>query len=326
MNLSEYLFHTSATVTESDAEQLQHSSDWYTVEIQPPVDQELPATLPRFIYGILELQNKFLGLGNASPTAAFEIRRHTPSNLRFQISVPTKRLERKVRTHLTEEIPQVGFQNGVDGLPITQGDTIGGGLLTTGRHDIYPLKTSHEQPMMNSVAAALHRHAMQNTRFVIQILFQPQAGQPVKNRLWKRKAYKQLSYLRKEKTEILPWHDRPATPREKQQADEIEHKAGNPRFKTSIRILLIGADEYTPSRVKEVAGAFRNLESADTGQYLDEWTVKSLIPSKITEFAEAVNQRRFKGWSRSFQTSPQELAALLTVPDRQQENISYSQP
>jgi hypothetical protein len=206
------------------------------------------------------------------------------------------------------------------------GDSIGGGLLHLGRGDWYPLRTKYDAPPINSLTAALHRHAMQGTRVIVQTLFQPWIGHPIRNRLWIRRAYKQLGYLRKQKPDVLPWHDRPATPREKRQADQIEEKAGTPRFQTSIRFLIIGAGEHTPSRVKELAGAFNIFEDGTTGQYLNTETIQPYRESRFIDYADAVRRREFDGWSLAFQASQQELAALVSIPDRNQKNISYSQP
>jgi hypothetical protein len=165
---------------------------------------------------------------------------------------------------------------------------------------------------------------MQGTRIIIQVLFQPWIGQPVRNRLWIRRAYKQLGYLRKQKPDVLPWHDRPATPREKRQADEIEEKAGNPRFQVSIRFLVIDAGEHTPSRVKELAGAFNVFEDGTTGQYLNTETIRPYWESRFIEYADAVRRRQFEGWSLAFQASQKEVAALVSLPNRSQDNITHS--
>jgi hypothetical protein len=165
---------------------------------------------------------------------------------------------------------------------------------------------------------------MQNTRVVVQLLFTPIVGQPVRNWWWKTWAYKRRNYLKKEKEKL--WGNRTPTKREKTQAREIDRKAGTGRFKTAIRFLFSGSGEYTASRVKELAGAFNVYENADTDQYLNAVTVRSLRRSQILRFAQAVADRQYRGWSRSFRTTPDELAALVSIPDRNQQNIRTAQP
>jgi hypothetical protein len=319
------LLNYTATPTEEQAEQLRNPGKrFHTIEVRPPKNSDTPAVPEGFVKTITELQSKWLGLKNTSPITAFEIRRSTPDKVRFQFSTPTIRLERKLRTHLTDQLPGVKFKDGVRGIPVTEEDTIGGGLLTTGRKDWYPLQREFKDPPINSVVSALHRHAMQDTQFLIQILFQPVIGKPLRRWYWRRRAYQRIGYLRKEKEKL--WGSRNATPREKRQADAIEDKAGTNRFHTSIRFLVIGADEHTRSRVKELSGGFNTFENPDTGQYLNTKTIKTLRESRILDFAEAVAERRFKGWGRTFQTSTRELAALVSLPNTPQENIRFSNP
>ncbi|MDY6778203.1 MAG: hypothetical protein SVU32_06030 [Candidatus Nanohaloarchaea archaeon] len=310
--------HQSTELTEEEADQLRVGASGYTVQVIPPGDG--PATLDRFVKNIYEPQTKWLGLQNTSPVTCLEIRRTTPDAVRFQFTVPTKRMERKIRTQLTAEVPDVEFTEGSTGLPVSEGATLGGGLVTTGRLDRYPLATDFDAPPMNSVAAALHRHAMQDSSFVIQILFQPFVGQPVRSWWWKKRAYMRRNSLRKEKEKL--WGTRQPTPRERQQADAIEDKAGSPRFTVSIRFAIIGAGEYTKSRVKELAGAFNVYENPETGQYLDAVTVTPFRESQLLDFGQAVAQQRFGGWSHRFQASTQELAGLLALPTINQENIA----
>lgn len=323
MNLKSAFLNDHITLTEEEAEQLREAEGGsYTVGVRPPRNGEIPSTLPDFVKNITEFQTKVFRLGNASPTTVFEIRRD--SDLKFQLTVPTKRLERKLRTHLSNTIPGIGFEDGVSGLPVAEETTVGGGLLTTGRPSYFPLRTDFDSPPANSLASALHRHAMQNTRVVVQILFTPMVGQPLRNWWWKTWAYKRRNYLRKEKEKL--WGNRTPTKREKTQARQIDRKAGTGRFKTAIRFLFIGSGEYTASRVKELAGAFNVYENADTDQYLNAVTVRSLRRSQILRFAQAVADRQYQGWSRSFRTTPDELAALVSIPDRNQQNIRNAQP
>lgn len=311
-------------LTEQEAENLRNRSrDDYTVEIHPPVDENLPSVLRNFTQSIYEPQTKHRIL-NTSPVTAFEIRRTRNDKVRIQISAPTKRLERKIRTHLTTEIPGLELTEGTTGLPVVEDDTVGGGLLKTGEPSYYSLQTDFDSPPTNHVVTALHRHAMQNTRFILQILFQPAVGKPWKDWWWKHRAYKQRNYLKKEKEKL--WGSRKPTPREKKQAREVEDKVGEARYKTSIRFLIINAGEYTRSRVKELAGAFNVYENPLTGQYLDMVTVDAYRRKPFLEFASAVAERQFKGWSYSFQTTQRELAALVSVPDKDQRNLQRAKP
>lgn len=319
--------HDHITLSSDETELL--ANPWYegsVIEIHPPPQGGVPATIPTVVRTIQELQSTRFGLRNASPITAFEIRRPQPDTLRLQIAVPTTRLERKLRTHLDGRIPGIGFSDGTSGLPVTITDepTIGGALLTAGRRDWYPFHTEFSQPPTNHVIGALHPHAMQQTRFVIQILFQPVAGKPLR-RWWNtRRAYKRIGYLRKEKEQL--WNSRSPTPRETNQADAIETKIANPRFRTSIRMLVINGGEYTRSRVKEVAGAFNVYEHPETGQFLNIETVTPFRRQHVLRFCRAVAQRRFARWSRSFHTTADELGALLAVPNREQSNLRYAEP
>jgi len=326
MNLVPQRFQNiTAELSEEQAEQLRHPIEpGYTVEVRPPKDKDIPATLPRFIRGITEIQTKWLKTRNVSPITAFEIRRSTPSQIRFQYTLPTKRLERKLRTHLTTEIPGVKFDTGSKGLPVTTGDTVGGGYLSAGRMDCYPFRTKFDDPPMNSVATSLHRHAMQDTKVVIQVLFQPVAGKPLRRWYWRRRAYQRRNYLKKEKQKL--WGSRSPTKREKTQAQQVEAKAGSKRFHTSIRFAVINADEYTPSRIKELAGGFNIYENRSSGQYLDITTLSPILENRLIQFCQAITNRRFQGWSRSFHTSTKELSALVSLPNQTQQNIQHSQP
>lgn len=317
------LLNYSVEVDEDEAERLQRlGSHLHTTEVHPPSHGNVPDVLNQFVKAIYEPQTKWLGLKNASPVAAFEIRRPTPEQLRFQFAVPTKRLERKVRNHLKNQVPGVSFSDGVSGLPVTDDSTVSGGLLTTGRNDWYPLETDFDDPPNNAVISGLHRHAMTDTGVVLQLLFQPAVGKPLQSWWWTRRAYKRIGYLRKEKQKL--WGSRSPTPREKQQAKAVESKAGSARFHVSIRVCMTNADPNIRSRLKEIAGGFNVYENPESGQYLNTVTVKSYRQKSLHRFAEAVAARRFAGWSRSFQASQQELAALLSIPDKQQHNLDPS--
>jgi hypothetical protein len=307
------------TLDNTTARQLSRSSEEYrTVEVQPPPDKELPVTLNRFVKAITEYQTQLFGIRNTSPVVAYEIHRFVPENLRLQFAVPTTRLERKLRIHLNEEAPGFEFEPGVDQLPLKEDDTVGIGVLQLRRKDVYPLETEFETPPLNSVVASLHRHAMRDSRIAIQILFKPRAGQPIGRRLWHREAQRESRNLRSEKVGVLPWTDRDATPLEKQQARQIDEKAGSPRFNVSIRILVIGAGEYTASRMKEVSAGFNIFANPDTGQGFQTRTVRSLRDKTIINSIEQFRDRRL---NRPFQISMPELAGLLSIPDREQENL-----
>jgi hypothetical protein len=317
--------HFTTAPTETQAQRLQNPvKRFQTVEIKTPSTGDIPAVPANLVKVITELQSNWLGLKNTSPVTSFEIRRENPDNIKVQISTPTIRLQRKIRTHLSNQIPGIRFDKGVKGLPVTEGETIGGGILTTGRQDWYPLKHEFKEPPANSIISSLHRHAMQDTKFIVQILFQPVTGKPLRRWYWRRRAYQRIGYLRKEKEKL--WGSRSPTPREKRQADSIEDKAGTNRYHTTIRFLVIGADEYTQSRVKELSGAFNTFENPETGQYLDTTTVKPFRENRILDYAETVAQRRFGSWSHRFQTSVPELASLISLPTTQQENLPTANP
>lgn len=325
MSLKDRLLQQHITLDETEAEQLRHGTPGkYTVEVKPPAREDIPATLDRFIKGITEYQTAWFGLTNRSPVTVYEIRRSIPGRLRFQFTVPSKRMERKVRTQMAESIPGIGVGEGEDGLPVEDGDTIGGGFLTTGKKDWYPLETDFDTPPINSVASSLHRHAVP-AKIIIQILFQPRSKTSINDRRWKRKAQKEAQYLRNESPKT-PVRDQQATSRERRQARKIESKAGSSRFKTGIRILVIGAGEATLSRVKEGTAGFNNLEDPTVGQYLKTRYLRTYRDSRIKGFAQAVRNREFKGWTIPFQTSAEELAALVSIPDRDQENIQTAPP
>jgi hypothetical protein len=311
------------TVTQSTAEQLaQPSQRFLTVHVQPPYDTRLPATLDRFVKGITEYQTQLLGLKNTSPTIGFEIHRFRPSKLRLQFTVQSSRLDRKIRTHLSEQLPKVRFDDVTATLPLSGSDSVGVGILTLRRKDVYPLQTEFDRPPTNSVVTALHRDAMRDSRIVIQILFNLVTGHPVGKRLWHRDASQESQNLWSEKVGLLPWSDRDATPHEKAQARRVDEKAGSPRFKVSIRILVAGAEQYTASRIKECSGGF-NIFGDSAGQSFQTTTVRSLRTAPILNAVKTVRDRSF---SHSFQLSRQELSALVSIPDRNQGNIQTAPP
>lgn len=313
------LRNSYVTLDQPTAEQLAYPSQRFlTARIKPLFDTPLPATLPRFVKGITEYQTKLLGIKNTSPTIAFEIQRFTPSKLHLQFTTQSSRVDRKLRTHLAEQIPSIEFEEGTTRLPIIESESVGVGILSLRRKDPYPLETEFERPPLNSVITPLHHHAMRDSRLLIQILFKPVAGHPVKKRLWHREASQESKNLRTEKVGLLPWNDRDATPREKNQARRIDEKAGSPRFQVAIRILVVGADDYTGSRIKEVSGGLNIFGNTETGQSFQTRTVRSLRKKPILKTVKQIRDRSF---SHSFQLSLQELAALISIPDRDQKNL-----
>lgn len=323
--LRNYILNDHVEVSEEQAEQLQRGPpDRYTVEVHPPASGDVPATVETFVRGISEFQTKLFKLKNTSPLVTYEIVRPQPDRLRFQYSVPTKRLERKVRTHMAEMVDGVSFNDGISGLPVFEGDTLGGGFLSPGRLDHYPLQTEFDKPPMDSVAAALHPDGMGDTRFVIQLLFRPMGGRSVKRLMWKKSGYRRRNYLEKEKEGM--WETIQPTRRERRQAAAVDDKVSEARFTVTIRILVIGAGEYTRSRLKEISGGFNAFEDDDTGQYLNIETVTPLRKRRLISFADTVRRRRFRAWSRSFHATPSEMAGLLSLPDTRQNNIQYAAP
>lgn len=319
------LRHSFATVSEEDVPRLHYSSEtWHPVEVRPPRNEKISCKLSQFVRGVLEIQTKWFGLRNTSPVVAFEIRRPEPGSLHFQFAAPSRRMDRKIRTHLPLDVPGVEFSDGVHGLPVAEGDSVGGGLVTLGISDFYPIQREFQQPPVNALVSSLHRHVMQDTKAVVQVLFRPVIGKPVRRWLWRRRGYKQRNYLKKEKENL--WGSINSTPREKLQAREIDDKIGSIRFHVSIRFIVIGAGRYTPSRVKELAGGFNVYELDETGQYFNAVTARSLRESELLDFANTVSDRRFGSWGQSFQLSIEELAGVVSLPDIQQSNIEYANP
>jgi len=324
INLRDRLFSVTATPSEEQAARLQAGrGGWYVTQVKPP-QHNTPATIPGVVKGITERATKWLGLRNNSPVAAFEIRRHQPDDLTVQFAVPTKRFDRKLRNQIRSTIPAVQFDDGVSGLPISEGETVGGATFSLGRRPWYPLATEFNQPPNNSVTSLLHRHAMPQGRFVIQLLFRPIVGRPVREWWWKRRAYKTVGYLRKEKEGL--WNSRSATPRERSQADAVERKAATPRFATSLRVAVIGADDLTPSYVNEISGGYNVFDSLETDQYLAPSIVRSLRAKRVLGYAQSVSDRRFSQWSNRFDVSVEELGGLVSLPSHRQRNLATAHP
>jgi hypothetical protein len=234
------------------------------VRIHPPIDEDVPATLPNVVKGIQEFQTKWFKLKNTSPTISYEIVRAPADRLTLQYSVPSHRLERKIRNHLHEAVPGIEYSVGSGSLPVIENDSIGGGLLTIGREDWLPLKTDHKSPPLNSVVTTLHRHAMQDTMYVIQILFKPIAGISPREWWWRRSARQYRNYLHNDKTGVLGSNKAPD--RERAHARDVDGKFREARFTTTSRLLVIGGAEYTMNRMKAVGpDASRRSQTAPPG-------------------------------------------------------------
>lgn len=314
------------TVDAATAERLRHpATAGPTIAIQPPRADSVPATLPEVFQSLRETRTGLLGLGNRSPVIAYELRRQTTDTLRLQVSVPTNRLERTVRTQLQSRLPAIGFAPGSDGLPVAEGTAVAGATLSPAKAAYYPLRTEFPVPPMTHIAAALHRHAMQETEVVLQVLAQPIAGQPVRNWLHRLQGGKQMDYLTKEKEQL--WGTRSPTQLEREQARQIEQKITQPQWRTSIRVLVMRPTEaYLASRIQEVANTVRIFERAASGQRLSTRHIEPLRTSELTRFVESVADRRFGTSSDAFRTSTAELAAVLSIPSRGQENLQHAPP
>ena len=313
------------TLTEGQAQRLQNPAyDGYDVRVLPPRSGNVPATTGHVVRNIREMGADWLKLRNKSPLIAVELRRPVPETLILQYSVPTKSLERKLRSQFATAIPDIGFEEGDTGLPVDAETTVGGSLLTTARDDWYPLRTDFNYPPTNAIIAALHHHAMQDTRFVIQLLLRPIAGKRIQRRYWRFRARQQENYLRKEKEKV--WGSRKPTKREKRQADSIEAKTAGPQWYVSIRVLAIGAGEHTASRVNEVTGGFNAYQHDESGQYLTGKPVMSLREANLFRFTNAVADREYRGWSRTFKATDEEIGALCAIPNRQQGNLQRAGP
>lgn len=191
------------TSDEETAEYLrQPPTSGYTVAIQSPRSDSVPPTIPAVIQSLREPRTGLLGVGNRSPTLCYELRRSTPDRLRLQLTLPTKRLARTFRTQLQTQIPGIGFAPGADGLPIAADMVVAGATLRPTKEAYYLVRTEFSAPPMNHLVASLHRLAMQRTRFLVQILAQPIAGQPVRKWAHGKLARKQMDYLQKEKEKL----------------------------------------------------------------------------------------------------------------------------
>lgn len=324
MNPIKPIYKSHTELSEEQASQLRNpDTDWNTIEIRVPKHTDLPASPASLIDGIREMRTKWLKLRNTSPPVAFEIRRDNTGQLKFQYSVPTKRLERKLRNHLADATPDVEILNsGVDGLPVSDGDSFGGATFELSRRDWHPLDTDHDTPPTNPVIGALHEQAMQDTKFVVQILFRSVAGKPIRRWWYRHSAHSQIDRLRSEKEQLIG--RRKPTKTEKQQGRLIDGKINKPLFEAEIRIAVIGAGEHTANRVHELSGAFNRYSHSESGQGLTASVAESIRPSPLVWFGEAIANRRFQEGHRRFRVSAEELAGLVALPDRIQNNITYA--
>jgi len=318
------LYKDHIELTEEQSEQLRNpDTDCHSIEVRVPKNTELPPCPVSLIDGIREMKTKWLRLSNASPVAAFEIRRSGDGQLQFQYSVPTKRLERKLRNHLDDTTPGIELlDTAAEGLPVTEDDSLGGGRLSMMRRDWNPLGTEFDTPPTNALIGALHSEAMKDSKFVIQVLFRSVAGKPIR-RWWHRySAHRRIDRLRSEKEQLIG--SRKATSSEKQRGRLIDEKISRPSFKAEIRVAVIGAGEHTPNRVHELAGAYNRYNNSESGQQLTASVAKSIRSPPLFWFGEAVANKSPQDKHRQFRVSPQELAALVALPDRTQQNITYA--
>ena len=305
---------TAIPLDEDRAERLRHPiAGDYTVGVYPPRRGDTTPVLTQLAKQLRSARTGLFGLRNQSPVIAYELRRPRPDRLGLQLAVPSKRVERTYRTQLPLHVDRVQFTDGTDGLPVTAEDSIGGAVWTTTKPWPYPLRTTFQAPPINSVVATLHRHAMQNTRFVLQILAQPIAGRL--RHWWGRKiAGWTRDELRTEQEGVV--RSRQPTRYEREQANAVDTKSRQPHWQVSIRLVVINGDEYTLSRAAEIGSAFSMYENAESGQRLRMQPLKVVRRSEIRRFAQAVAERRFGSSAAAFRVTDQELGALLSVPIR----------
>lgn len=282
-----------------------------TIGVQPPRRGDTTPVLTQVAKHLRSSRTGLLGLRNRSPVIAYELCRPQPDSLRLQLAVPSKRVERIYRTQLPLNVDRVRFRDGTDGLPVEAGQSIGGAVWTTTRSWPYPLRTSFQAPPLNSVVAALHRHAMQRTRFMLQILAQPVAGRL--RQWWGRKtAAWTRDELRTEQEGMV--RSRQPTRYEREQAADVDRKSRVPHWRVSIRLVVIGGNDLTLSRAAEVGSAFSMYDNPETGQRLRMQPLKVIRRGEIKRFAKAVALRRFGHSSAAFRVTDAELGALLSVP------------
>ncbi|MFC4359279.1 hypothetical protein ACFO0N_15135 [Halobium salinum] len=313
------------TASEEQAQQLQHSNKgWYSIQVRPPRETP-PARLDSVIRGATEASTKWFGLRNASPVIAYEIRRHRPGQLQFQFSTPSVRLDRKLRNHLTDAASTTEIQeSSTNGLPVFEDETIGVGQAELLRRDWNPLETDFDSPPVNKLVGSLHQNAMQDTKFVVQLLFQPVAGHPVRRRWSRREAFNRGRKLRNKKQLLVG--ERTATPLEKKRAKLLEEKAAGPLYNVRLRVVAIGAGEYTGSRIRELAGCFNQYNHSESRQKLGVKRFKSVRSVSIFRLLKAVRDRQLSDLDAGFRASVEEVGALASLPDRSQSNIVEARP
>ncbi|QIB75395.1 hypothetical protein G3I44_14490 [Halogeometricum borinquense] len=306
---------------EQRAERLQAPA-WqgYVVEVRPPRGHSV-SDITSVLRTLRAPRTKWLGLKNTSAYIVFEIIRDS-RGLRFQYAVPTKTVERELRSQLHTVIPNASFHEGTSGLPVIPERAVAGGLVSTGRQSWYPLYTDHTQPVMNGVAASLHDDAMQDTSFVIQIVARPVATDAVRSWYRSRRTGMHITYLNKEKEQL--WGRRSPTPLERRKAQAVETKMRAPLWQASIRCITVSypTNEALPARFYESVAGFSRMENDQTGQFLRPKPVQTWREASLYGFAQAVADRQFNGWSRWWYATSPELGALLTPPNIRQDNIS----
>ncbi|WP_207587094.1 hypothetical protein [Halomontanus rarus] len=315
------------TLDADTASRLQYPSNQHRViELHPPPDQQAPTALPELFQALRTPRTDWTRVRNRSACLAIELHRPHPDTLHLQAAVPTARHERILRLQLADHVPGITFSDGISGLPVDTGTTVAGGLITTTHQDWYPLRIDRPNPLLNAVVAALHPHAMQDTRVVIQLLCKPVTGHPVRRWWWHRRSANHCVYLRKEKERL--WGNRSPTNRERQQARAITHKSSQSLWWCSIRLFIAGqgATSHTQSRLQELATAFRGAADPETGQALTMRPVRPWRASELRRFCQAIADRRFASSSARFRITDAELGALASVPTRQQSNLTLSEP
>jgi hypothetical protein len=133
-----------------------------------------------------------------------------------------------------------------------------------------------------------------------------------------------MNYLRKEKESL--WGSHGPTSKERARADAIENKMGETQFRAAIRVLIVGAGERTPARMKEIAGAFNAFEHPETGQGFTFSIAKSLREHRIQAFVEAMHRRDLAAYTLPFRLSTPEIAGVAALPDREQQNLVRATP
>ena len=90
------------------------------------------------------------------------------------------------------------------------------------------------------------------------------------------------------------------TGRQRQQAEQIAAKTGQPLWRCSIRILVIGAGQYTQTRVQELTAGFNRFENPDSGQSMRTVPVRHIRKRNVYGLAKAVADRLFRKYGGCF--------------------------